>query len=489
MSPKLSASLSRLGQPSYLGLNRLGNEPNKGFALPLALGLGFVMVILGLSTIMIAQSDRTSAFNRKEAGASLAVSEGGMARMLSQMTQPNNRILLTRSYDTINPKTGTTYLGPDGILNSGDEETTAIDEWTGYTGSTSSACEDTGTTITPSVTTSGNMGSGGQYQLKAYRYNPTEQTGTLLIEGKHGERVSYVLSTLSIQSEVENFPGVLAMEGAYIRGRTLIGQHANLYFDPAYSVDSSLTDKSAPNDVDRSAYLNAIYSTATDGPAEDLIAGNIVGCKVTQTLSVDLPSTVRSLGSVRSSTTLTAADSPYHIEELELDGTNVVNVDTTDGPVYLYVTKSFELRGNAQLRNIRTDGQLPRVGDLRIIVHNAVGPNLAIELYDQSCIDTAFVYNTENDLHLQGTGDGCPSSGNTNFDGVAWVEDVVSSINITPHTRSVPSEDFDIITTNGSTSGIRVPNDVSSLADVVSGIGITPKNKFGYVKSWQRVRL
>ncbi|WP_050857526.1 hypothetical protein [Acaryochloris sp. CCMEE 5410] len=465
------------------------NQQERGFALPLAMGLGFVMVILGLSTMIIAQSDRTTSWNRKESGASLAISEGGMARMLSQMTQPNNRILLTRSYDTINPKTGSTYLGPDGILNSGDEEATAVDEWTGYTGTTSSPCDTTATTITPSITTSGAMSSGGQYQLKAYRYNPTEQTGTLLIEGKHGERVSYVLSTLVIQSEIENFPGVLAMQGAFIRGRTLIGQHANLYYDPAWSADNSLTDKSAPSDSDRSSYLNAIYSTATDGPGNDLIAGNIVGCQITQTLSVDLPGTVTSLGNVESSTTLSAVNSPYHIQELKLDGADVVNVDTTDGPVYLYVTDSFELRGNSQLRNTRSDGQQPRVGDLRIIVHNSIGSTPPIDLFDNSCIDTAFIYNKINDLHLQGTGDGCPSSGNTNFDGVAWVEDVVSSINIDPHTRMVPSEDDDIITTNGSTSGIRVPNNVSSLADVVGGVGITPNNKFGYVKHWQRVRL
>ena len=104
----------------------------QGFALPLALGLGFVMVILGLTTIMVAQSDRTSAFNRKQAGASLAIAEGGMARSLAQLTAPNNAVLLNRNYDTINPKTGKTYLGPDGMFNSGDEEASAIDEWTSY---------------------------------------------------------------------------------------------------------------------------------------------------------------------------------------------------------------------------------------------------------------------------------------------------------------------------------------------------------------------
>ena len=77
------------------------------------------MILLGMSSMIMAQSDRITAWNRKESGASLAVSEGGMARTLAQLTQTDNRILLTRNYDTINPKTGTTYLGPDGILNSG----------------------------------------------------------------------------------------------------------------------------------------------------------------------------------------------------------------------------------------------------------------------------------------------------------------------------------------------------------------------------------
>lgn len=87
------------------------------------MGLGLVMLILGLSSVMIAEGDRTTASLRKESGASLAIAEGGMARSLAQLSTPNNAVLLNRNYDTINPKTGKTYLGPDGTLNSGDEET------------------------------------------------------------------------------------------------------------------------------------------------------------------------------------------------------------------------------------------------------------------------------------------------------------------------------------------------------------------------------
>lgn len=108
------------------------NRRDAGFALPLALGLGFVMVVLGLTMMMTAQSDRITSWQRKESGASLSTAEGGMARTLAQLTVPNNAILLNRNYDTINPQTGKTYLGSDGIFNSGDEETEPIDEWTSY---------------------------------------------------------------------------------------------------------------------------------------------------------------------------------------------------------------------------------------------------------------------------------------------------------------------------------------------------------------------
>ncbi|NJK40406.1 MAG: hypothetical protein HC934_01810 [Acaryochloridaceae cyanobacterium SU_2_1] len=110
--------------------------PEKGFALPIALGMGFVMLMLGMTAIMVAQSDRITAWQRKESSVNLALTEGGMARTLAQLTYPNNAVLLNRNYDTINPKTGKTYLGPDGIANNGDEEAAVINEWSSYNPST-----------------------------------------------------------------------------------------------------------------------------------------------------------------------------------------------------------------------------------------------------------------------------------------------------------------------------------------------------------------
>ncbi|WP_262562211.1 hypothetical protein [Acaryochloris sp. CCMEE 5410] len=161
-----------------------------GVALPLALGLGFVMVILGLSTMMIAQSDRISAFNRKEAGASLAIAEGGMARSLAQLTIPNNAVLLNRNYDTINPKTGKTYLGPDGMFNNGDEETSAIDEWTGYDPS-SQPCHQSKGWGSPNLLQQG-YGCNGKLHPQGLSFNPQEQKGTLFVEASRDGKTTGV---------------------------------------------------------------------------------------------------------------------------------------------------------------------------------------------------------------------------------------------------------------------------------------------------------
>ncbi len=169
------------------------------------MAMGMVMMVMGMTAIIVAQGDRTTAFQRTENGSSFSVTEGGIARLLSQLAQADNATLLVRDYDTLNPKTGSTYLGPDGVLNSGDEEDAAVDEWTNCI-ATASSCTSSGS---PDMTTSGTIGTHGQFSLKAYRFDSTEQKGTLLVEGQQGDSTSYVLVTVSIDISSDiNAPGL-----------------------------------------------------------------------------------------------------------------------------------------------------------------------------------------------------------------------------------------------------------------------------------------
>ncbi len=481
---------------------------DQGFALPLALGLGFVMVILGLSTIMVAQSDRISAFSRKQAGASLAIAEGGMARSLAQLTAPNNAVLLNRNYDTINPKTGKTYLGPDGMFNSGDEEANAIDEWTGYDPS-NHPCHQQKSWGSPTFAKTGAMGTTGSYTVKAYRFNPQQQKGTLFVEASKDGKTTGVQITIAVQPDLDDFPGLILHDPhpddpwpvgvLALRGRQILGSKGNVYYYPQGSTDPSLTGSSAPGDIDRAAYLNAVFSsTASDGATGDTISGTLFACLLTPTIPDGIKGT--NLGTITTSQTLTGVGGQtptlYQIEQIDLAGSDVLTIDTTNGPVVLDFVKdsapgqSIQLKNTAQILNIRTDGQPPRVGDLRMHLR---GGDDTILLYDQTCIQNAFIWSTWDEVQLLTSGPGCPGGQNTNIEGVVWAEGILSAKNA-PSNRDINfigevGAPYDYVITPNVTSGIAVPEDVSSLIDLLKYVDYPVRYRFGGVLQWQRVRL
>ncbi|WP_249369348.1 hypothetical protein [Acaryochloris marina] len=508
MSKKFSASLFRIGRHNYLDPKCLGSSSEQGFALPLALGLGFVMVILGMSTIMVAQSDRTSAFNRKQAGASLAIAEGGMARSLAQLAAPNNAVLLNRNFDTINPKTGKTYLGPDGMFNNGDEEASAIDEWATYDPS-NQPCHQQKNWGSPTFAKTGAMGKTGTYTVKAYRFNPQKQKGTLFVEASKDGKTTGVQISIAVKSDVQDFPGIVLAEPRgnpkstslagvlALRGRDIQGSNGNVYFRPSTSADPSLTESAGPGDLNRSNYLNAIWSSTLDGVSEDTVQGKIFACMLTPNIPIGEMGT--DLGTIDDSTTLAGVAGKsrtyFTVDRIDLSGDETLTVDTTHGPVQLEFANDgvykygITLRDTAKILNVRTDGQPPRVGDLRIIARG----NDRINLHDQTCIQNAFLWFPYDELRLLTDGPGCPGGQNTNIEGVLWIEAILSSKNEAIH-RDVEyfdhsGQDYDTTTKSGEKSGIVVPEDVTSLMDLLKYIDWPARYRFGGVLQWQRVRL
>jgi hypothetical protein len=472
------------------------------------MGLGLVMLVLGAATVMVAQGDRATALQRKESGSSLAVTEGGIARLLAQLAAPNNSILLGRNYDTINPDTGKTYLGRDGILNSGDEQNTAVDEWTTYDTS-SFPCFQQQSIGTPTLTTTGSMGA-GTYVIRAYRYNARQGIGTLVVEGIQGQHRSAVSITVQIEPDLNNFPGVLTQEpyrsstvqaGALaLRGREILGSNGNVYYLPAGSADPDLNGISNPDDPSpgRSEYLNALWSSpAQDGASTNNVSGRIFACQLST--SMPLPPAGTNVGVIDTSQTLVGnnrfAPTVYRVEQIDLNN-EILNIDTTNGPVYLQLLpdgspsrSSITLRGTAQIQNIRTDGQPPKVGDLRILSWD----HTAVRLFDRSCIQDAFLWLWRDELRLLTSGPGCPSGKNTNVEGVVWVESVLSSQNNASNRDIVYvgryGEDYDTMVTPGATAGIAVPDDLASLKDVLKHINWPVRYRFRGIQNWQRFRL
>ena len=330
---------------SILGRYRLSTtSKNAGFALPIAIALGLVMIAFAGTSLLVAQNDRNNAVQRRTSGASLLVSDSAVARAILQLSKPNNGVLLTRNYDLIKPATGTNYLGADSVPKSGDETTTAVDEWTGYNPSGAPCFQQLGWSA-PNIALTGTISPDETYTIRAYRYNKQKQLGTLLVEGSFKGQVSLVSVTFSIQPVLDDFPGVLGL-GAWteslsaLRGRQVLGRKGNFYYNPANAADLSLTGFSKPGDATRPSYLNALYSSsAQDGASSDTVAGKIFACRLTANIPVGI--TGANLELINTSQTLKGLGgtviTPYQVDKIDLINNDTLTVDTTGGPVRIDV--------------------------------------------------------------------------------------------------------------------------------------------------------
>jgi hypothetical protein len=492
------------------GTRSVADHQKAGFALPLAMMLGLIMLAIAGTSLLVAQGDRNNAVQRKTSNASLLVSDSAVSRALLELNKSNNGVLLIRNYDPTDPKTDKNYLGSDGTAKSGDESTTAVDQWTGYDPSGAPCFQLLGRSA-PNIALTGTIGANETYIIRAYRYDIQKKEGTLLVEGNYKGQSSLVTVTLSIEPVLDDFPSVLLFDSTptdiwkggvlALRGRQILGRKGNVYYIPPNSADPSLTDISQPGDANRSSYLNAVWSsTANDGASADTIEGKLFACSLAPNIPVG--STGTDLGVINTTTTLSGVGGKvptlFQVDKIDLANNDTLTVDTTGGPVRIDVTdngspgntpdRAITLRNTAKIINIRRDGQPPRVGDVRIMLQG----NSQTNLYDRTCIQNVFLYSFRDELRIMTSGSGCPGGRNTNFEGVVWAQAVLSSKNAAGN-RNVnyltgnTGTQYDTTVTAGAKSGIAVPEDVSSLSDLLEYVDWPVRYRYGSIKNWQRV--
>jgi hypothetical protein len=482
---------------------------NQGYVLPLTIGLGLAVLILGLTAALVVQTDRTVSQQRRQRADSLAVAEGAADRIMTQLSSRNNTILMGRNYDPINPRTGRAYLGADGSSNSGDETTTTLDEWTNFIPNNTSCFQMAGVGQ-PNLPLTGTIGS-ATYTVKAYRYDPEQQIGTLLVEGTHNGQSTTIEMKLSVTPDWQNFPTVLGIQNnpnnsvpvgtVALRGRQLSG-NANVYFNASGGADPSLTGYADPGAADRSSYLNTIWASPNldGGRPNDPVPGRIAACGLDPWPGDPIQPTGTVI--IDSSTTLTGAPGQltrYWVDKLNLNGTETLTVDTTAGPVEIRIKGDptnwsnidftvFELNDDAKVLNVRTDGKPPRLGDLRIIFNG----HYPLAMYGRSCIQNALLWLPVDEFWLMTSGPGCPGGRNSNFEGVVWAEAILSSKN-SPTNRDLAylgngGRPYDTTITPNATSGIFVPDDLSSLTDLLHDLDWPTRYRFQRIIEWRQVR-
>ncbi len=216
---KLLRTLSRQLSHPVAGHRR---RRQRGFTLPLVLGMGLIMMVVALTLISRSQLDVSTASLQKQTQQAFAVAEGGMARTLG-LLNGNYQILLRRTYNPVNPKTNQPYLisraadaSKVGQPNTAGIAVTPVNEWT---------AASLGNAVPPCFTLenvtdillNGQIGNPaqGNYRILAYLYDAPTETGHLLIEGRlanNSTANAYVLQKMVITDRniPANFPGLLA---------------------------------------------------------------------------------------------------------------------------------------------------------------------------------------------------------------------------------------------------------------------------------------
>ncbi|BAY52446.1 hypothetical protein NIES2134_124840 [Thermostichus vulcanus NIES-2134] len=197
----------------------------RGFTLPLVLGMGLIMIVVALTLLSRSQLDVSTASLQKQTQQAFAVAEGGMARTLG-LLNGNYQVLLRRTY---NPATNLNFNPPRPYLidrstdakkigqpNTSGLAVPSVNAWTAQSlGSDAPPCFTLANLNT--LVLSGTIGTPvqGNYRILSYLYDAPTQTGHLLIEGRlanDSPANAFILQKMMItdRSVPANFPGLLA---------------------------------------------------------------------------------------------------------------------------------------------------------------------------------------------------------------------------------------------------------------------------------------
>ncbi len=204
-------------------------QTNKGFAMPVTMGVGLILLLLGTTMMVRSQDDRQSAFAKQASAQSLSAAEIGVTR-IQQLINQNRPIAEF-------PACVNWEDGPDGILGTeddvcGDTKENKENSWYNVKNSPklkprlSNICEPNG--IDPSEkikafatrkwepieSQDAGSGSQGEYRLVDYVYEPgvdSSGVGRLTVEGRVNsdqvsESTARVVATIPVDQKPDPAP-------------------------------------------------------------------------------------------------------------------------------------------------------------------------------------------------------------------------------------------------------------------------------------------
>jgi hypothetical protein len=346
------------------------NAKQRGFTLPLSIGVGISMLLLG--SLMIARSnvDQGTAIAQVQTAGALSVAEAGVARTLSMLNSPNNARLLTLNYES-DRGDGREYLGDDQILRSGDELATISNQWDDPAGGCTTP---TGASFAALV--SGTVGTGtdqGNYRVLAYRYRPATEVASLLVEGTFRgstSRVQVSFNTRTRTSSGSNgFPGLYALNSINLGNNDVLkvvapnetGSSANIICRDCV-VTNPATSCSASTGQPTNAAISAAIGQGPNGVIDGRAMIQPLDLPPVPTPPASGAQGRYEIGAIGAGTTFPRSDDVadangvyhYMVNSITLNGSNTVTINSTTGRVRFYVSGDVTLSGNAGIQHTGT---------------------------------------------------------------------------------------------------------------------------------------
>lgn len=419
-----------------------------GFAMPIAVGLGFVIILIATTLVMRSQGDRVTASAQKQTAQSLFITEAGIARTMSGFTKKQAKSLLKLNHD------------PDQLLGSSDPD----DQWDGLSLSSSMNSCDTDE-ASDVVSDEGTIGSGagaGTYKLRAYRYDSNTQTGTLLIQGETN-------ASSTAKSEIKVVFPVLEFPSNDITATSLMAKDIDL---KKTDVTGSITctdlnscpincsaGASTPNLAQLRDAIGANKLATITNPTDNTLPPviNVGSVELPGVPAVPAGANIISLGAVTSEQEIPSdADiaahtpkTPYYFKINSINKAAILIKDTITDPVYLYVTGNIEQEGNNDIR-FKTEFKTPNSGQIRIYGADTDGTLPASQTFQfkgKTCT-MAFIHAPNANVGIDGGGSGCKGlTKGPNIYGAVWVK---AFINSNPSNSAIIFEQPNLLTTLAS---------------------------------------
>lgn len=390
-----------MGNPSHspsppqqpIPRSRLGLRPvpppfrwlEQGFVLPLVMGAGLVMLLVATTLILKSRDERVATLTQEQTSESLSLAEGGLARILGLLNHQYQSFLV-QNYDPNN-----LLRDPTNYPNDPD----APNEWANPVNPPpcfSSLSELTLGKIPADAPVE-------TYTLVAYRFRPQTGIGTLLVRGQlpNSGVEMYIRQEMQIaRSESPSFPGILAADlnlgsaqvlGS-VAGNVICTDSSNCVVPEAECSQGQPTPAGLhsalgvqnPEAVQGRLAIQALSWPSVPTPPTCVTAFSTTGPLPESSLSDDDDDEVRdqngtssggtqgdgnACGTVPTIAITGSAQFPrpgdtqingvyhYRVSTISLSGADQhLRIDTSEAPVYFYLTGDLTLEAGASLEHI-----------------------------------------------------------------------------------------------------------------------------------------